>query len=193
MESSQLFDRASAALVLIDLQQGIVPSPMLAPHSGADVARRGSELAGAFRGAGSPVVYVQVDAAKMAHLPTDRSFRNPSDPPPPPEAMNIAAEAGFQTGDLLVTKRVWGAFQGTKLDEFLRSRGIKTIVLGGIATNFGVESTARSAADLGYAVVFAEDAMTTIGAEAQAFAIGQLFPFIGRVRTTAQILSELGR
>ncbi len=72
--------------------------------------------------------------------------------------------------DLLITKRQWGAFHGTPLDQLLRRRGIKTIVMGGIATNFGVESTARAAIEQGYAVVFAEDAMTTMSAEMHQFA-----------------------
>ena len=44
-------------------------------------------------------------------------------------------------GDIVITKRQWGAFHGTELDLQLRRRGIRGIVLGGIATNFGVEFT----------------------------------------------------
>jgi nicotinamidase-related amidase len=193
MQSPGLFDSATTALVLIDLQQGVVPLPILSPHTGADVVRRAADLAAAFRAAGSPVVYVRVDIAQFAHPPTDRTMRDPSSPPPPPAASNLVPESGYQPNDLFVTKHQWGAFHKTDLDAQLRSRGIRTIVLGGIATNFGVESTARSATDLGYGVVFAEDAMTSISAEAHGFAIQQIFPFVGRVRKTAEILAELGR
>jgi nicotinamidase-related amidase len=67
------------------------------------------------------------------------------------------------------------------------------VVLGGIATNFGVESTARSATDLGYAVVFVEDAMTTVSPELHAFAVQQLFPLMGRVRSAAEVAAGLRR
>ncbi|RYE76108.1 MAG: isochorismatase family protein, partial [Oxalobacteraceae bacterium] len=91
----------------------------------------------------------------------------------------------------LVTKRQWGAFHATELDQILRRRGVKDIVLTGIATNIGVESTARVAHDLGYDLVFAEDAMSSIGAGAHQWAVQNMFPLMGRVRSTAQILADL--
>jgi nicotinamidase-related amidase len=191
MESQGLFDPATTALVLIDLQQGIVPLPMLAPHSGPSVVKKAAELAGAYRAAGSVVVYVRVDMAGVLSLPADRSMRDPSAPPPPPAASQLVADSGFQAGDGLVVKRQWGAFLGTDLDQLLRRSGVRTVVLGGIATNIGVESTARSAHDLGYALVFVEDAMTTFSADMHAFAVQQVFPLMGRVRSTAEILAEL--
>jgi nicotinamidase-related amidase len=90
-----------------------------------------------------------------------------------------------------VTKRHWGAFYGTELEQQLLRRGIKTIILGGVATNFGVESTARAAFDRGYEILFAEDAMSSISAEAHDFSVRSLFPRIGRVRTVDQILAGL--
>ena len=194
MGSTPLFDPATAALVLIDLQQGIVPLPMLAPHAGPDVARRSAGVAAAFRAAGSLVVYVRVDLGGVRHLPVDRPTRDPSAPPPPPVASELVPECGYQPGvDGLVTKRQWGAFHDTDLGQLLRRRSVRTVVLGGIATNFGVESTARSATDLGYAVVFVEDAMTSISAEAHAFAVAQVFPFMGRVRPAAEVVAQVGR
>jgi nicotinamidase-related amidase len=190
---SKLFDPATTALVWIDLQQGIVPIPILAPHSGKDVVKKAAELSAAFRAAGSFVVYVRVDMANALHLPVDRSMRDPTAPPPPAAASELAADCGYQPGDGLVLKRQWGAFLGTDLDQLLRRRGIRTIVLGGIATNIGVESTARSATDLGYAVVFVSDAMTTVSAEMQALAVQHIFPMMGRVRTSAEIMAEVGR
>jgi nicotinamidase-related amidase len=84
---------------------------------------------------------------------------------PPATASQLIPENGYQSGDLMITKRQWGAFYGTELDQQLRRRGIRTIILGGVATNFGVESTARAAFDRGYEVIFVEDAMTSISAE----------------------------
>lgn len=189
--SAIVLDPQSTALVLIDLQRGIT-GISLAPYSGSDVVARSAELAAAFRAKGAPVVYVRVDIADMIHLPTDSPTRDPNAPPPPPEASQIVPESGIQSGDLLITKRQWGAFYDTGLDQQLRRRGIKTIVLGGIATNFGVESTARAALDMGYGLVFAEDAMTTMSKEMHEFSVTQIFPRIGRVRKSAEVLEALG-
>jgi nicotinamidase-related amidase len=90
-------------------------------------------------------------------------------------------------GDILVTKRQWGAFHGTELDLQLRRRGIQTIVLGGVATNMGVESTARQAWEHGYAVVLAEDATSAMSAQMHDFAIGNIFPRISRVVKSADL------
>lgn len=84
-----------------------------------------------------------------------------------------------------------GAFYGTDLEQQLRRRNIRTIILGGIATNFGVECTARSAFDRGYQLVFAEDAMSSVSAEAHQFSVDTIFPRMGRVRSTAQIITAL--
>src|ERR1041384_346787 len=89
--------------------------------------------------------------------------------------------------DVVITKHQWGAFYGTELDLQLRRRGVRTIVLCGIATNFGVESTARDGWERNYAIVFAEDAMAGVSAEAHQFAISTIFPRIGRVRSTEEI------
>ena len=117
-------------------------------------------------------------------------MRDPNSPAPPAFASEIVPDAGLQAGDIVITKNNWSAFSGTNLEEQLRAKGIKTIVIGGIATNFGVESTARSAAGLGFNVVFVEDAMTTISADAQQFALANIFPRIGRVRSTGEVLAS---
>ncbi|GBR10283.1 hydrolase [Gluconacetobacter liquefaciens] len=173
------------ALVLIDLQKGIV-GRALAPHPGDDVVARGKRLAGRFRAAGAPVVLVNVafaaDFADAVRTPVDRPFS----PPPDgfPENWSELVEDLAEPGDLTVTKRQWGAFYGTDLDLQLRRRGITTIVLGGIATNMGVESTARAAHEHGYAVVVAEDATSALSADMHGFAFDHIFPMLGRVTTT---------
>lgn len=100
-------------------------------------------------------------------------------------------EAGFQSGDVLITKRQWGAFYGTDLDLQLRRRGIRTIIMTGVATNIGVESTARDALERGYELIFAEDAMSSLSAEMHSFAVENIFPIMGRVRGTQEILGAL--
>jgi len=178
----------STALVLIDLQHSNV-ARTLAPHSSQQVVDNCSRLANAIRSKGGTVVYVRVLVNELLQLPADISLaRDPSAPPPPPQASELVAQAGFQSGDIVIEKRQWGAFHGTALDQQLRRRGIRTIIMGGIATNFGVESTARAAFDQGYALVFAHDAMSSIKEEMHQFAVQRVFPFIGQVRSTADLL-----
>src|ERR1700730_16474024 len=134
-------DPKKTALVLIDLQIGIVGMNTV-PHTAAQVVENSRKLAEAFRAKGAPVVYVRVDLNDLVKLPVDQPH-NMGDKPLPPVASEIAASAGFQPGDILITKRHWGAFAGTDLEQQLKSRGIDTVVLTGISTNAGVESTAR--------------------------------------------------
>jgi nicotinamidase-related amidase len=188
--TSLQFDPKSTALVLIDLQRGIV-GRTLAPHSASDVVTRAAQLAAALRGNGGTVVYVRVDMTDVLHLPVDAPTRDPNAPPPPATASELAPESGYQTGDLLITKRQWGAFYGTELDQQLRRRRIRTIIIGGVATNFGVESTARAAFDRGYELIFVEDAMTSVSAAAHAFAVQNIFPRMGRVRKLEEVVTAL--
>lgn len=172
-----------AALVVIDLQQGIV-GLQTAPYAAHDVVQRSAELAASFREAGGVVVYVRVDLQNLIEGNVDISMRDPNTPA---AASELVPEAGRQPSDLLITKRHWSAFQGTELEKELRSRGVRTIVLVGIATNFGAESTARDAAGLGFDLVFVEDAMTTFSSEWQDFAANFILPRLGRVRKSKEV------
>ena len=181
----------STALVLIDLQKGIV-ARQTAPHSSADVVKEAARLADAFRSGAAKIVLVHVVFSR-----DDRDRLSPkvdSAPPggpTPPDYGEIVKELGPKPNDIVVTKRQWGAFYGTDLDLQLRRRRIDTIVLGGISTNFGVESTGRSAWEHGYQVVFVEDAMAGMTEEAHNFAIKTIFPRIGLVRSTEQVLAAI--
>jgi nicotinamidase-related amidase len=181
-------DATTTALVLIDLQKGIV-SRATAPYSGAEVLKTAIELAGRFRQAGAPVVLVNV-----AFSPDFKdALGQPVDQPPAmpqggfPAGFTELADGLAQPGDLRITKRQWGAFHGTELDLQLRRRDIQTIVLGGIATNIGVESTARQAWENGYAVVLAEDATSGMSAEMHEFAIKNIFPRLSRIVKAGEI------
>lgn len=186
MTQALRLDSKTAALILVDLQYGIV-SLQTAPYAAQDVVKRGAALAQLFRKKGAMIVYVRVDLSNMLRLPVDAPLRDPLAPPPPARASELVPESGVQKEDLVITKRQWGAFFGTDLEKRLQARGIKTIVLGGIATNFGVESTARAAAGLGFELVVVEDATTSISKEAHDFAMKTIFPKLGRVRTTDQV------
>jgi nicotinamidase-related amidase len=180
-------DPKTTALILIDLQKGIVARPELAPRSGGAVVQTASALAEKFRAAGAPVVLVNVAFAKdggdALKAQVDRPRQMGSLPPEWSEIVDGLAK----DSDLRVTKRNWGAFYGTDLDVQMRRRGIKTIVLGGIATNLGVESTARQGHEHGYEIVIVEDAMATMSAEMHSFAVTQIFPLLSRVVKAADI------
>ena len=192
IETGLLPDPTRTALVVIDLQYGIVGRTP-APHSGPDVVARASSLAGALRKAGGTVVWVHVtpspDGKDALDPPTDALAVMPGERPA--NWAELVAELDTQPEDLFVTKRQWGAFYGTELDLQLRRRGVNTIILCGITTNIGVESTARDAFERGYHQVFAEDATSARTAEEHEFVMRTTFPRIGRVRSTAEVLQAL--
>jgi nicotinamidase-related amidase len=181
-------DPRTTALVLIDLQKGIA-TRQLAPHSGADVVARASTLAKNFRAAGAPVVLVNVAFAKDFGDAVKQPVDMPMQPPAGgyPEDFSEIVEGLAEPTDIRVTKHQWGAFYGTDLDVQLRRRGIQAIVLGGIATNIGVESTARQAWERNYALVIAEDATSSLSAEMHAFSVSTILPRIGRITKAADI------
>lgn len=187
-------DPKTTALILIDLQQGIVGRPT-GPHAAAQVVANSAKLANRFRELSSLVVLVHVkfapDFKDAVRLPVDAPFVMRPDQMPA-NWTEFVPEIAPKPGDLVIAKHQWGAFYGTELDLQFRRRGIKGFVIGGIATNFGVESTARDAWERNYAMVFAEDAMASVSAEAHHFAVGTIFPRLGRVRATADILAALG-
>ncbi|MEV5872791.1 isochorismatase family protein [Streptomyces sp. NPDC052101] len=170
MTAAPVLDPQRTALILVDLMERIVALP-LEPRKGAEVLATAEELAGAFRAAAAPVVLVRVERPSVAEQPPGSTL-----------VPGLAAD-----GDLEVVKRTIGAFQGTGLDERLRERGVTTLVFGGIATNLGVESTARAAADLGYDLVFVEDAMAAFTAAEHEASVRLDFPRLGTVVTAADV------
>jgi nicotinamidase-related amidase len=187
------FDPAKTAIVVIDLQRGIVESNP-APHSGAEVVTRSAALCRAVRAVGGTVALVHVTPSADG-----RDALTPiADVPPvtpanrPAEWAELVPEMSPEPNDLVITKRQWGAFYGTELDLQLRRRGVDTIILCGISTNIGVESTARCAYELGYNQVFVEDATAARSVEEHEFVMRTAFPRMGRVRSTAQVLAALG-
>jgi nicotinamidase-related amidase len=191
MTATALDDRT--ALVLIDLQAGTVAAPTQ-PYPGAEVVARATELAAAFRAAGRPVVLVRntnaPDGSDATSARTDaaRGAGGTRVHDLGPIADGLAGD-----GDVHVTKHVWGAFYGSDLDLQLRRRGVTQIVLGGVATSLGVESTARAAHERGYHLTLVTDAMTDINPAAHTHTIGWVFPMIGESATTAEVIDLLAR
>ncbi|MEV6177311.1 isochorismatase family protein [Streptomyces sp. NPDC052015] len=169
-------DAPRTALVLVDLMDRIVALP-LEPRKGTEVLAVAEELAGTFRAAGALVVLVRVERPGVAEQPPGSAL-----------AHGLPRE-----GDLEIVKRTVGGFQGTGLDDRLRRHGVTTLVFGGIATNLGVESTARAAGDLGYDLVFVEDAMAALtGAEHEA-SVRLDFPRLGTVVRAGDVRFTTGR
>jgi nicotinamidase-related amidase len=193
MEETLEIDPRAAALVVIDLQKGIVARPA-EPRPAAEVVRNAVRLADAWRGHGGFVVLVRVAFGPDlgdALRPDCDDPRFVRREPPPADFSELLPEIGPRPGDHVVTKRQWGAFYGTDLDLQLRRRAIPTLVLCGIATCFGVESTARDAYERGYRLVFAEDAMACLATASHEHAVTRIFPRIGRVRGTDRVLGAL--
>ena len=186
------FDPKKAALVLIDLQRGIVGNP-LAPHSAADVLGNCGKLATALRSAGALVIRVRVNFGPNGSL----ALKQPIDQPMrsgalPPDFDELVTDIPIDPADVVITKHNWGAFYGTELDMTLRRRGLDTIVLAGVSTNIGVESTARDGFERGYSIILIEDAMSSMQAEGHAASVKFIFPRLGRVVSTDSVLSVLG-
>ena len=187
-----VLDVKKTALVLIDLQRGIT-SLQTAPHARDAIVENAARIANRFRELKALVVLVRVAFSKddgdrlVLNVDSPMTFSGAR-----PEGWDeMDPRIGACEGDIVITKKQWGAFYGTELDLQLRRRGITTIVLGGIATNFGVESTARDAYERGYQLIFAEDAMGSMKMELHQFAITHIFPRIGLIRTTEDVLKAI--
>lgn len=180
------------ALIVVDLQNAVAVLPG-DPIPTADVIARTVELADAFRKHDLPVILVRVSFAADGGdvLPGRTELQRPPREVPP-NADQIIDQLAGHPEDIVVTKRNWGAFHGTDLDLHLRRRGITQVVLTGIATSIGVESTARAAYEHGYNVTLATDAMTDLAAESHHHALTRIFPRLGETGTTAEIIALLG-
>lgn len=178
----------NTALVLIDLQKYIVQ--LSCAHPMAGVLEKSAQLVEAFRKAGKPIVIVRVN-------PTGAAFKTRRDSAGnrmtelPADWNDMAPEIKTEPTDIFITKTTWGAFYTTDLHNELQKRGVTQIVLAGVATSIGVEATARSANEFGYHIAFASDAMTDMFADAHAHSFKFIFPRIGEVGTTAEIIEQL--
>jgi nicotinamidase-related amidase len=171
------------ALIVIDLQKGILGLPMA--HPSHEITGKSAELARAFRQGGFPVVLVNVAGGAPGR--TDQSYAFE----PPEDWTDLAPELEQHPSDHVVTKLRWGAFHETGLDQHLKDLGVTQVVLCGIATSIGVESTARYASEHGYHVVLVEDAMTDLDHDAHVHSLTKIFPRLGEVTDTAEVLKAV--
>lgn len=177
----------NTALVLIDLQKGIIAYPTA--HPIAAVLANAAKLIDAFRKAGQPVVIVTVKPAGV----WTKARKEPAAPRPAAGAdwLEIAPEIRTEATDIFITKHTWGAFFETDLQDELKKRGVTGIVIGGVSTSKGVEGTARQASELGYNLTFATDAMTDTNADAHTNSIKYIFPGIGEIGNSRDVIALL--
>jgi nicotinamidase-related amidase len=173
------------ALIVIDLQNGVVDRDLAHPVSG--VVKNSADLARAFRDRGLPVVLVNADGRPPGR--TEGPSR--SSGPVPEGWADLVPELDAQPTDILVTKQRVSAFSVPHLQATLNERGVTQLVLTGVATSLGVESTARAALDLDYHVVLVEDAMTDLFSVNHDHALRNIFPRLGEITTTAEVLRQL--
>ena len=175
-----------SALIVVDLQKGIVALPTVHPTAG--VVRNAATLADAFRRHHLPVVLVNVAGGAPGRAEQSRSMANL-----PADWADLLPELKRQPSDHTVTKRTWGAFTNTDLAAYLEKEGVTQVVIVGIATSIGVESTARFAHELGFNVTLAVDAMTDLNADAHNGTVARVFPRLGETGTTQAIVALLDR
>ena len=184
--NNNIIDINKTAMVIIDLQEGIVKREGLKPYSGVEVVEKSVKLAKEFRKNGGEVFLVRVSFDSKDSL---KPILDDNTIYPYKEGWDVLLpELTEIEGTKIITKRQWGAFYGTDLELQLRRRGIETIVLCGIATGIGVDTTAREAYQRGFNQIFVSDAMTGISEEENNYVLKNIFPRIGRVRTTDEIL-----
>ncbi|MFA6073017.1 MAG: hydrolase [Candidatus Woesearchaeota archaeon] len=189
MESTLL--NSKVALVIIDLQKGIVYGHhALGPNTSEEVVLNASKLAESCREHNIPVFLVHVNPSPATRLKPDADTIIQMKAPGADWA-EFVEEMTPKSTDVVITKQQWGAFYGTDLDLQLRRRKIDTIILCGISTNIGVESTARNAFELGFNQIFVEDAMAAMTSEEHNNSVNYIFKRIGRVVKTKDILKQI--
>jgi nicotinamidase-related amidase len=186
-------DAKRTALILIDVQKGTLGFN-LSPYSPAEIVATSTRLAAQSRKAGALLVYVRVAfAADYADRPQGMTDTPMILPPGgmPADWSEYAPEVAAVAPDLWITKRHWSAFHGTELDLQLRRRGITHAIFGGIATNFGVESSARDAWQNNYTAIIAEDACSSVGPDLHQFAIEKTLPRVSLIRSSDEVIAAL--
>jgi nicotinamidase-related amidase len=185
-------DPATTALVLIDLQRGIAAGHTT-PNAAPDVIARAARLAAACRKRGLLVVLVRVDPGPGGSLVPRPQADQPRQPMTiTPEWSELVPELGREASDVVVTKHQPNAFYGTDLEIHLARRGVRTILLGGISTNVGVEATARAAHERGFEQIFIPDVMAARETDLHEHSVKRIFPTLGRVRSLEVVLGSLG-
>ena len=180
----------NTALVLIDLQKGVVK--MDVAHPIKNVLDKSAQLVDAFRKAGLPIVVINViPAGDKPHIRKDIGVLRNVAAFATGDFAEIVDDIKTQPSDIFITKNTWNTFYNTKLHDELQKRNITGIVLAGVSTSIGVEGTARAAAERGYNISFATDTMTDRVLDAHNNSVNIIFPRMGEVGTSTDIIAKL--
>ena len=176
---------SSSALLVMDVQNGIVER--LGDAAGL-LGRLGGAISAA-RQAGMPVLYVHVRFREgyPEISPRNRMFRALKDGTRPMTEADLSTAihpaVAPQPGDVVVTKRRVGAFSGSDLEVVLRSLGVTSLVLTGIATSGVVLSTLRAAADMDFEITVLSDCCADSDPAVQDVLMTKVFPRQAEVLT----------
>jgi nicotinamidase-related amidase len=181
----------NTALILIDLQNGVTGLPLA--HPVADVLANAAKLVAAFRKAGLPIVIVNVNPARAAWTKARKDATPTASAVFKEDWLDIVPEIITHYNDIFITKHTWGAFYETELEAALKKRDVTGIVLAGISTSIGVEGTGRHASERGYNLTFVKDAMTDMFIDAHDHSLNRIFPRIGEIGTTEDVIACLNR
>lgn len=193
-----------AALLLMDFQVAICgPEGQLGTSSGLsahtaerEVLPRVAACLDAARTAGLPVLHARVRFDEAYTRRTNRSARfaafeqNRLLVEGDPQAQFVP-EAAPIAGETVVDKGCVNPFIGTVLQPRLAALGVTELFLGGVATNFVVESAARHAGDSGFDVTVLEDLCAAYDQQMHEFAITKTLPLFATIGDSADLIRRL--
>lgn len=176
----------TVALIVVDLQ--VATAPRMDPVALDRVVAHTNALAAAFRARGWPVVMATVTGSIPGRTEMTKAY-----------GISTVAEGGdapldaldTDASDIRIQRAAWSAFAGSGLYDELVQRHVTQVVLTGVATSIGVESTARDAYAQGYSVAIATDAVTDFRPDVGDAHLSQIVPLLAELATTAELLAAL--
>jgi len=200
VDLNALLDPAHAALVLQEVQNGVVGSPSVLPAlaeaaAAVDLIPHCAELARAARAAGVPVFHCTA-ATRADGKGANRNARlflgvrnAPLKLSPGTEAVGVPDEIGTDPGDIVLPRHHGvGPMSGTQLDPMLRNLGVRTIVGVGVSVNVGVTNLAFDAVNLGYQVVIPRDAVAGVPVDYANAVLDNTLHIVATLTTTAEVV-----
>jgi maleamate amidohydrolase len=200
MAESETLDARRTVLIAYDVcRRALMPSDPARRPAMKPVLDAWVRMIALARSAGVPVIYTtpvsRADGADVVMLPTDLSAD--TGVPPLTNAVEGTAEAGFPDGiaprpeDYVFLKRRPSAFYGTGVAELLRMLRRDVVVIGGGATNRGVETSVREAFNMDLACVVVRECCWSSDATAHAYSLDKAMRMYARIRGLNQVAAML--
>ena len=202
MAEDERLDVKRTALIVYDAcRRALTPADPMRRQAMRPVLDAWARLIGAARAAGLPLIYTtpvsRADSADVVLLPTDLSAE--THVPSLTNCVEGGDDAGFpdeiapRPEDYVFLKRRPSAFHGTGVAELLRMLRRDTVIIGGGATNRGVETSVREAFSQDLRMVVVRECCWSGDAEAHAYSLNKAMKMYAQVRTLEQTLAMLGR